>query len=459
MRIQKTLLVGVVLFTGCHQEQSESKFEIALTQNKSFNACELVLAASDSETDNSQLFHLQDLIKKDKQPIINLEKLGWAYVALARNNFDEGYYSLAQQTANCLEQKQENHPAALLLKGHVLHQLHQFKQAEVIARKLIQQRGHWFEYGLLGDALMEQGRLNKAAQAYQQMMNQRPGPQVYTRAAHLRWLKGDLEGAIEMMQLTLPSAKNSKSESAAWLKTRLGYYLFVAKDYEGAYELINSTLSLRTDYAPALFLQGRVYLSQNQIESAIHSLTRATKINPLPEYQWFLLEALQSAGNSDQVNAVKNKLIRNAIQRDPRTYSLYLASSKSDTKLALKLANEELKQRQDIFTLDAVAWAQFANSQIDNALQTIENALAEDTQEARLFYHAAVINQAAGNKSKAIHYFEKAYENLHTLMPSEQQALLSSFEGNVIQKKSFAADSSAKKNNSLSKGDHHENNI
>ena len=56
------------------------------------------------------------------------------------------------------------------------------------------------DYGLLGDALMEQGRLDEAAAAYQQMIDLKPFYQSYTRAAHVRWMKGDLEGALGAMR-------------------------------------------------------------------------------------------------------------------------------------------------------------------------------------------------------------------------------------------------------------------
>ena len=42
---------------------------------------------------------------------------------------------------------------------------------------------------------MEQGKLSDAVEAYQQMMNLKPDLRAYARAAHMRWLKGDLDGS------------------------------------------------------------------------------------------------------------------------------------------------------------------------------------------------------------------------------------------------------------------------
>ena len=109
---------------------------------------------------------------------------------------DAGDYKLAEAAADCLQATYPDESAALLLRGHVLHQLHRFKEAEQIARQLVARRTVVLDYGLLGDALMEQGRLDEAAAAYQRMIDLKPFYQSYTRAAHVRWMKGDLEGAL-----------------------------------------------------------------------------------------------------------------------------------------------------------------------------------------------------------------------------------------------------------------------
>ena len=64
------------------------------------------------------------------------------------------------------------------------------QEAEQIARQLVARRTVVLDYGLLGDALMEQGRLAEAADAYQRMIDLKPFYQSYTRAAHVRWTEG-----------------------------------------------------------------------------------------------------------------------------------------------------------------------------------------------------------------------------------------------------------------------------
>ena len=304
----------------------------------------------------------------------------------------------------------------------MLHQLHDFKQAQVIAQRLVGTRGLWFDYALFGDVLMEQGKLDEAEQAYQKMMDQRPGPQAYSRAAHLRWLTGDVEGAIELMRIAVGSLA-VENEDWAWFSTRLGYYLFSKKHFNQAQSLIDEVLSTRKNYAPALFLNGQLSLADNNLSKAITQFNTAIEINPLPEYQWALIDTLKAANKSDQTHNKIVRLNQTAITEDPRTYALYLAQSQQNNQLALQLARRELKLRQDVFSHDAMAWAFFANNELSFALKHLKNALAQGTPDARLYYHCALITQQAKQNSQAKHCFKLADESQHMLLPSEKSRL------------------------------------
>ncbi len=307
--------------------------------------CDIALAPSN----DPRIARLQ---RKDR-----LEQLGWAYVEKARQSFDPGYYKLAEQCALCMG----DGPDAMLLRGHALHNLHKFKEAEAIARELVAKRARWMDYALLGDCLMEQGRLDEAIPAYQAMMDQKPGPEAYARAAHVRWLKGDLTGAIELMRLT---------GNDPWMRTRRAKYEMQAG-------LTN--VALPDDYPPALLLRGD-----------LESLQRAARMTMLPEYLWALADAQRAAGKPGEAEATEAALRQHGMD-DPRTYSLFLATRGENVELAARLAQEELQNRQDVFTYDALAWALFAAGRRAEARAAMQRALAEGTQDARLALHAAAI--------------------------------------------------------------------
>lgn len=352
-----------------------------------------------------------------------LDKLGWLFVTKARVSFDNGFYKLAEQCAACLESLDTNSTSAMLLRGHVLHNLHRFKEAEPIARTLVAQRGAPMDFGLLADVMMEQGRLDEAVAACQQMMDLHPDSRAYARAAHLRWLKGDLNGALTAMQEAANSVGTRDAESAAWMQTRLAFYQFQSGQNAAAHQSCDTALRLQAGYAPALLLRGRLLLAEGQPALAVETLELAVRLNPLPEYFWALTEALTETGQSERAQLARVMLTRHGPADDPRTYALFLATRNEQPDLAVKLARQELDQRADVFTYDALAWAQLAAGDTSAAQQNISHALAEGTQDARMLLHAAVIHQRTGDAPGAKNFLEKTYALRHLLWPSERKHL------------------------------------
>jgi tetratricopeptide (TPR) repeat protein len=365
----------------------------------------------------------QQQVRSDQNREAALERLGWAFVTKARQSFDPGYYKLAEACARALENDSPGSSAALLLRGHVLENLHCFKEAERLARELVSKRGLSFDYALLGDSLLEQGRLQEAVSVYQTMIDLRPDLHSYSRAANVRWLTGDLDGAIEMMQLAVRASSPQDADSSAWVNSRLAGYHFQAGHSEEAHEACSAALALRPNYPPALLLQGRMLLAQGDFTGAVESFELAAKANPLPEYQWGLVEALRANGRDDEATDCENRLRSRGAITDPRTLALYLATRGEDIPEALRLAQEELTTRADVFTQDALAWALTAAGRLDEARVHLNLALAEGTQDARLFFHAAVISFQTGQINEAEGWFARAIERIDSLLPSEQHRL------------------------------------
>ncbi len=53
----------------------------------------------------------------------------------------------------------------------------------------------------------------------------------------------------------------------------------------------------------------------------------------------------------------------------------------------------------------------------------MQRALAEGTEDARLFYHAGLIAEAVGANDEAHRWFEKADAQSHILLPSQRAEL------------------------------------
>ena len=256
-------------------------------------------------------------------------------------------------------------------------------------------------------------------------MDLKPSLQSYSRVGHLRWLKGDVEGATQIMEMAVRAATPRDPESAAWVFTRLALLQLQAGEPELALRACDTALGFQKDYAPALLARGRVLLSEARTEMAIEDLSGAVERHPLPEYNWRLADALKKAGREQEASRIESRIAERGPADDPRTVALFLATSQRDLDVALDLAGRELESRPDTFTLDAHAWSLFAAGRIDEASAAMELALAEGTQDARLYLHAGIIRAAAGKVTQAKGWFKKARAIRQMLLPSERQPLIS----------------------------------
>jgi tetratricopeptide (TPR) repeat protein len=434
------LLMGGCALTGLGIGLWKTKFQLqqfrssASSGNKEsispheITPCAIALAPhKGNEEIDREIKRLQDEARSNSERADTMKRLGWAFITKARLSYDPGYYKLSEQCALCVRSKNDDDPDALLLQGHILQSLHKFKDGEPIARKLVTIRNEAFDYGLLGDVLMEQGRLTEAVGAYQKMIDLRPDLQSYTRIALMRWLKGDLDGAIEVMRMAVTSGSPRDPEPTAWAYTRLGIYELQAGDTEIATKSAEIAFQFSENYAAAFLLHGRILLGQGKAKEAVESLQRAAALTRLPEYEWTLADALREAGEPEPAERVESSLVRDGAMNDPRTFSLYLATRRQQVRQALKLAQDELDTRADVFTMDTLGWALNANGRLPEAREYSKKALSEGTQDARLFYHAGCIALSAGDYVEAERSFALSDRSKQMLMPSERDDLEKEF--------------------------------
>lgn len=365
----------------------------------------------------------QEALRGGEAPEPHLERLGHLFVARARTTFDPGYYRLAEQCAAVIEEHTANAPAALLLRGHVLHSMHDFAAAEGVARRAVAARGSFLDYGLLGDVLLDVGDLEGAGIAYQHMLQQRPCLQSYLRGAQLRYLLGDLEGAAKLSRMATGAGTPRDPEPLAWAYTQRSGFELRRGELDAAAQAAAAALELLPDYAPALLARSRVQWARGLGLDAVSDLRKATASRPEPEYLWALADCLRGIGDGVGARSVEGQLRREGATEDPRTLSLFLASRGADAERAVALARAELAQRQDVFSHDALAWALHRAGTHEGADAAMAHALRAGTPDPRLRYHAGVIASALGDRERARTLLEAAERQRHALLPSEQDDL------------------------------------
>jgi tetratricopeptide (TPR) repeat protein len=366
---------------------------------------------------------LQASVRAGGRESATLERLGWAFVEKARMDGDPGFHKLAEQCAFVMRERRPGDPSALLLAGHAALSLHRFRDAEAIARALVALRGSPLDYALLGDALADRGELGQAIAAYRRMMRLRPDSKAHLRVAHVRYLTGDTEGAIEAMQVAVRATSTRDREALAWTLARLAFYELAAGRVVEARADAEAATQVHPGLAYALLVLGRIHLAEHDFDAAAAALQRSADLVPLPETLWLLAEAQRAAGRPDAAGLAESTLLSTGAGTDSRGLAAYLAASLRDPRRALALARAEIAQRRDAYTYDVLATAALAAGRVHRARRAMARALAAGTRDARLFYHAGLVAEATGADREAATWFAKARELAVALYPSERADL------------------------------------
>ena len=280
-------------------------------------------------------------------------------------------------------------------------------------------------YGMLTDANVELGNYKNAENSAQWMLYLRHGNlPALTRAAHLRELFGETEGAYQLMDMAYQSTAPTDTAERAWILTQMGHIRLASGNTGAAEKLFQQALTLLPNYPSALGNLAQVRITQKRYAEAVVLLQQRYQRVPHSENLYDLAEALQLAGRDSEAKQAfadfetKSLLESSSKDNSNRTLVFYYADHAQQPAKALKVAQQEYAWRHDVYTLDAYAWALHVNGQNAEARKQIENALAVGIRDAKLFQHAGEIALQAGDTPGAEHYLKQSVE-LNT-MDSEQ---------------------------------------
>jgi tetratricopeptide (TPR) repeat protein len=272
-------------------------------------------------------------------------------------------------------------------------------------------------YGLLTDANVELGNYKDAEVSAQWMLDLRPGNlPALTRAAHLRELFGDTEGAYELLEMALQSTPPTEPAGRASILTQMGHLRLGSGGAGPAEKLFEQALKTVPTYAPALGDLAQVRITQKRFAEAIALLQQRYQVLPRADNLYDLAEALQMAGRDGDAKRAfadfetKSLLESSGKDNSNRKLVFYYADQAQQPAKALKAAQQEYAWRRDVYTLDAYAWALHVNGQNAEARKQIETALEVGIRDAKLFHHAGEIALAAGDVAAAEHYLKQSVE-------------------------------------------------
>jgi tetratricopeptide (TPR) repeat protein len=316
--------------------------------------------------------------------------------------------------------------------GAVLASRHRFRDAIAAAERAraIEPADAWND-GVIGDAHLELGEYDAAFTAFDAMMRKRPSAAAYGRASYARELQGDLAGALKLMQMALDATSAHDPESQAWHHAQLGDLRYQLGHFDDAEREYRHALFTFGDHPLAVAGLARLHAARGDLAAALAGYAKLQASAATPEYAARMAEIERAIGRPDDA-ARHFALAEQGWRRDmpePAHLARLLARDRGRAAEALRIAEQAAASRQDIFTMDAVAWAAFRAGDMARAVEASRLALRTGTRDRALLYHAAAIAAASGDRARARTLVTRALDGHPTfdvVLAPEAQALLAS---------------------------------
>jgi tetratricopeptide (TPR) repeat protein len=357
--------------------------------------------------------------------------LAAALIRCAQETSDVSFYAQAEDAVKKSLEIAPNNFDTEKLQAFVLLGEHEYPAA-LEAAKALNKRvpDDVMVYGLLTDASVELGKYKDAEIAAQWMLDLRPGNlPALIRAAHLRDLFGDTEGAYELMDLAYQSTPPTENGERADILTQMGHLRLASGGTDAAEKFLQQALTSFPGYPSALENMAQLRIVQRRYAEAVVLLQQRHQNLPNAESLYELAEALQLARRDGEAKMAfsefetKSLLESSRRRNSNRDLVFYYADHAHQPAKALKVAQQECARRHDVYTLDAYAWALHVNGQDPEARKQIEAALAVGVRDSNIFAHAGEIALKLGDRAAAHKYLQEAV-SLHTIGSEHAQLVL-----------------------------------
>lgn len=355
---------------------------------------------------DAEIVAAQKAIEKTPDSPAGYSQLAAVYIKRARETGDFGLNKTAENAVNRALEINPNDENANLIKASLHLTFHRFREALVFAEDLQKKYPKQaFVYGVLTDANVELGNYPAAVEAAQTMVDLKPNAASYARVAHLRSLHGDTDGAIEMFTTAARSTNPMDKEAQSWNLVQIGEELWKIGKYDEAEKAFDEALANFPNYHYALAGKGRVRAAKNDFDNAVKFLTEANNRVPDVQNAIWLGDVYRKQGNEEKakqqyafVEIIEQKL---GTAGEQRQLALFWADRGEKPDEALTIARREYDLRKDIYTADTLAWVLYKNNQLDEAKKMSAEAMRLKTKDARIMYHAGIIESALGSKTEA----------------------------------------------------------
>jgi tetratricopeptide (TPR) repeat protein len=354
----------------------------------------------------------QDRCERNPTDFVSLTILGEAQARKARECADPGVYERAEEALR---------KALVLLPGYaraqtalalVLCNRHKFAEGYELARQVYAGNpANLTALATIGDAELELGRYAEAEATFRRLLDRNTESSTLARMARLAELKGETEEALRLLrQAALAERSEDGAQGASWYEVRIGEISFDAGKLDDAEMAYRNVRKEQPEHRDAMAGLAQVCAARGRDDEAIALLTKAVASAAEPALLSDLGDLYLKGRQEARAERAFDRLEQTARRYPEHRRALSLFYSEHDRQLdrALELAEQELAVRRDIYGYDALAWALYKVGRPTEAAQAMAEALKLGTKDARLFYHAGMIDHRLGARASARTWLSRA---------------------------------------------------
>jgi tetratricopeptide (TPR) repeat protein len=322
-------------------------------------------------------------------------QLADALMRAARVNADASLAIEAEHVLRAtLQHSLSDYPARRMLSVVYLSQ-HRFAEAltEAKAAQRLRPSDAW-NYAIAGDAQLELGKYEDAFDSFDRVMELRPDAGAYARVAYARELQGDLDGAVDLMRMSAEATSRQDIEALAWTHAQIGNLYLLQGRLEDAEREFRHAEFLFPAHPYAITGRIRLLIARHQYEEALDLSQQA---RTTPESLAIRGDLLARIGRGEEAEKTYQEAER--VERDgwkqeqpqPGALARFLAERGRNIPEAIALAERAAAERQDVVTMDALAWSYFRGGRVADAAAAMQRATRLGTVDPRIRCHASAI--------------------------------------------------------------------
>jgi tetratricopeptide (TPR) repeat protein len=358
-------------------------------------------------------------LKSDPRKLEAYNELAIAYIRRARETADSRYLNDAEAALSEGLKLDSTDFQLLRTRTALLLSRHEHAKARDLALELNRRTpDDVMTYGYIAEADIALGNYPEAETNAQWMMNMRPNntPALLV-GAQLRVLYGDAHGAMDFLNRAYSQTSPIEVEDLAWIANQIAVIQIDTGENNAAEQILGQAEQLFPHYVYTMENLAQVRMAQHRPQDAILLWKQAAQMDRDPHALYELARAHEESGHTKDAQATYAEFEKLAKAKETTTERstldliLMYAGNATTSPDALIIAQKEAAARQDVDTLDAYAWALYANGKFQEADAAVQKELAVGIQNARIFDHAGHIAQSLNRAADAAKYFQLAVQS------------------------------------------------